>query len=42
MQTAQHLPASIAGTYRSFGALTPEAQAHRRCCKTPGTATEAL
>jgi hypothetical protein len=32
MQTAQHLPARSARTKRSFGVLTPEAQAHRRRC----------
>jgi hypothetical protein len=32
MQTAQHLPARSARSNRSFGVLTPEAQAHRRLC----------
>jgi hypothetical protein len=32
MQTAQHHPARSARTNRSFGVLTPEAQAHRRRC----------
>jgi hypothetical protein len=32
MQTARHLPARSARTNRSFGVLTPAAQAHRRRC----------
>jgi hypothetical protein len=33
MQTVQHLPATTASSNRSYGVLTPAAQAHRRRCK---------